>query len=227
MKINVDDTEIEIIYERHPANRGVYFTHVDGNTFRMTGRFKENPKMIEDIVLRNKKRMLKIIEKSLNNTQAPNTLHYLGNLYTLKEVESTRNLVYIKDDFIICEHKPNISVERLIKAFYVDAVSKYTEMVFDEIFNKFIDLKIQRPRLVYKYTKTFYGKCFTRENKIEISGMCMKMAPKYIDCVITHELCHFKYQNHQASFYKYFEEKMPNCKKIQHEFRSLKYKDIY
>lgn len=225
MKINIEDIEIEIDYVYKPFNKGVYFTYKGNNKFRMSGFFKENDSKILDIVLKNKKSILKIMKKAI--PQKSNSIHYLGNEYTIKEIESDKNLVYISQEYIVCEHKNRVSVEKLIKKFYVEAIESYANNVFDQIFLNFSDLRINKPVLKFKYTKSFYGKCFTRENMIELSGICMKMKPEYINAVIMHELCHFKYMNHQRGFYKYFETKLKNCKKIQHEFRSLKYNDIY
>lgn len=227
MKINIDGVEIELIYQYKPTNKNIYITYKGNNTFRMSGFYKENPKKIEKFILKNKESILKFINKARGQAQKENTIHYLGKLYNLIEIESERNLVYLKDDTMVVEHKAKASPERLVKAFYIEAIEKYTESVFDSIFSRFSDLNIPRPTLKYKYTKSFYGKCFSKENMIEMSGICMKMETRFIDSVIMHELCHFKYQNHQAGFYRYFEEKLAGCKKIQHEFRSLKYKDIY
>lgn len=227
MKINLDDIEVEIIYEYKPLNKGVYFSYKGNHTFKINSGYRYNEKNLVKLILANKDKMLKILNRYEDKNQPINTMHYLGKMYYIEIEESNYNMVFLVDDKMVVKHKKNASIEKIIKSFYIEGIKNYTDMVFDSIFEKFSDLNIKRPTLKYKYTKTFYGKCFPKENMIEMSGMCMKMDKKYIDCVIMHELCHFKYLNHQDGFYNYFESKLKGCKKIQHEFRSLKYQDIY
>lgn len=226
MRINIDGYEIDIIYEYKPLNRGVYISYKGDNTFKINGFFKYNESKIKDIVLKNKDKLIKVITKH-NNKQPKDIIHYLGREYKIILKEDKYNMVSLVDNNMIVSYKNEKNIKKIIREFYTDSVKEYVLNKFDEIFNKFSDLNIKKPSLKFKYTTSFYGKCFTRDNLIEISGMCMKMEPIYIDCVIMHELCHFKYQNHQRNFYDYFETKMPNCKKIQHAFRNLKYQDIY
>lgn len=225
MKINLDDVIIDVEMVYKPQNRGVYFKYLGDNKFRLNSGYPYNNKQIEELFIKNKSRVLRIIKINNDKESKPNTIHYLGRELNIEAIESNTNLAYIIDDTLYVKCKDLSQRDRIIKNFYTEMIKEYTIRVFDLIFSKFSDLKIEKPSLKFKYTTTFYGKCFRKENMIEISGICMKMEPKYIDCVIYHELCHFKYLGHQASFYKYFESKLPGCRMLQHEFRMLKYKD--
>lgn len=226
MKINLDGTivDVEMIYK--PANRGIYFKYLGSNSFRVNSGYPYREKELEALFLKNKSRLLKLMQR-LDSAKAPsNTIHYLGRELEVVVEENPRNECYIIGDTLYVKCKKIEDRDKVIKAFYTDMVKEYTNRVFDSIFLKFADLHIKRPTLKFKYTTTFYGKCFRADNTIIISGICMKMEPKYIDTVIHHELTHFKYLGHQQNFYRYFESKLPGARRLQHEFRMLRYKDI-
>ena len=91
----------------------------------------------------------------------------------------------------------------------------------------FKDVYTKEPIFTIKKLKTAYGVYRLKTNTITLSTSLAKYADLYIDSVISHELCHIRYFNHQAGFYKLYEEKFPNAKKIQHNLRMLKYRDKF
>lgn len=226
MRINLDDVIIDVEMVYKPLNRGVYFKYLGDNRFRLNSGYLYSEKEIINLFQKNKNRIIKIMNRIDSSKVNLNTIHYLGKELKLEVSISNENRVFIIDDILYVKCKDLKLRDRLIKDFYTKMVEAYTLSVFDDIFSKFLDLKIKRPTLKFKYTKTFYGKCFRKDNLIEISGICMKMDKRYIDTVIYHELCHFKYLGHQANFYRYFESKLPGAKRLQHEFRMLRYKDL-
>ncbi len=225
MKINLDDVIIDVEMVYKPQNRGIYFKYLGDNKFILNSWYPYTCEQIEELFIVNKNKVLRILKTSNLKRSRPDTIHYLGRELNIKTIESNTNEAYIIDDTLYVKLKDLELKDRIIKKFYTEMIEEYTIRVFDDIFSKFSDLKINKPSLKFKYTTTFYGKCFRKDNLIEISGICMKMEPKYIECVIHHELCHFKYMGHQESFYRYFESKLPGCRKLQHELRMLKYKD--
>lgn len=226
MRIRLDDIEIDVEMIYKPSNRGVYFKYLGDNRFRLNSGYLYSEREIDSLFQKNKARVVRIMNRSDLNKKSEDTIHYLGRLLKLDLSISNEDRVYIVDDTLYVKCRDLSYRDKLIKRFYTEMVKEYTLSVFDSLFSRFSDLKIKKPSLRFKYTTTFFGKCFRRENMIEISGICMKMEPKYIDTVICHELCHFKYLGHQENFYRYFESKLPGAKRLQHEFRMLRYKDL-
>ena len=107
----------------------------------------------------------------------------------------------------------------------VDPLKKIVENNIEKIKN---DMNINFPICIeYKNVKTFYGECIPKRKKLIFSLKLAKYDPIFIYYVIYHELTHFYYSNHQDDFYNLIESKFPNCKKIQHELRKIKYTDRY
>ncbi len=223
MKIKVLDLLIYVEVLHKPYNRGLYIKYLGNNTFRLTTPIILSDSDIEDLFLKNYKK----IKKAIDSYKEPsNTMHYLGRTLNIIENSGVSNKLFITEDSMHIEYISKTLKPKIIKKFYVEMIKEYVVQVFDQIFAKFEKYNLKKPRLEFKYTTSFYGKCYPKLNLIVISGMCMKMPKKYIDVVICHELCHLKVLGHQKNFYKIFEEVLPNAKKLQHELRMLKYKDV-
>lgn len=223
MKIKILDLEIfvEVIYK--PFNKGLYIKYLGDNRFRLTTPLNLSDGDIEDLFFKNYNK----IKKTINGYKNPsNTIHYLGRCLNIIEYKGISNKLFITEDSMHIEYTDESLKQKIIKKFYNEMIKEYVLQVFDELFLRFEKYNLKKPRLEFKYTTSFYGKCYPKLNLIEISGMCMKMPKEYIDVVICHELCHLKILGHQKDFYKMLEGVLPNAKKLQHELRMLKYKDV-
>ncbi len=224
MLINVGNFKLEVVQIVKKTNKNIHIRLKNGNIVISTPvmlNYNEVISMINPI--ENK------IISLINNKEKSETIHYLGKEYKIDIVESNEFNVYLTEDTLVVKTKylNDEVISKLIKQFYIYNMEKYVLSVFDDIFSTYKDLSIEKPKLVFKYTKSFFGKCYPKKKYIEYSGICMKYHPMYINLIIHHEICHFKYLGHQNDFYSYFENHFPNAKKIQHELRSLKYNDKY
>lgn len=231
MIININDEiiPVEIVLKR--SNKNIYYRYKDSKLIITTPvrlsesdilkMIKQNEEAIISLINRVKRKSVEIKET--------NVIHYLGRELSIEIINDNTNYVSLTENSLVVRtrNSNDLYVKKLIRLFYIESVKKYIDGIFDDIFRMYPDLKRPRPNLVYKYTTSFYGKCYPKKNVIEFSGMCMKLEKKYIDVIIHHEICHFKYLGHQSDFYKYLESHMPNAKKYQHEFRMLKYNDKY
>jgi predicted metal-dependent hydrolase len=56
---------------------------------------------------------------------------------------------------------------------------------------------------------------FLVKKKILLNPELIKASKECIDYVITHELCHMKYQNHGAAYYRFLSSKCPNWEELK------------
>lgn len=67
--------------------------------------------------------------------------------------------------------------------------------------------------------KTRWGSC-SRKKTLSFNYKLIKLPLKYVDYVITHELCHLKEFNHSKNFWKLVEDTIPEYKKIRRELKA-------
>lgn len=223
IRINDIDLSVEVTYK--PQNKHMYMKVRDGVVFISTYKRlheKEIRKILED----NFDRIKTIIEVK---NEKMNILHFLGVEYEIDVIESKENDIYIKDNkfVILTKSFEQEYIRKIVYNFYTRQAEIYITNIFDDILNKFSDIISFKPKLVFKYLKTAYGKCYPKRKQITFSGISMKLEPKYIEYIIFHELSHFKYLGHQKDFYSFLESKMPNAIKYGKQIRRLKYKDIF
>lgn len=227
MKILLNNKEIEVYYTQKKTNRNTWYRFKNGNLY-VTGPKKLSDKQLANQIESIKDKLIGLMNKTKTSIPKSETIHYLGKELNIQINESNKNSITIENDTMIINTRnlDDSYVSKLVKKYYTESAREYIGNLFPSIFREFNDLFII-PKLEFKYTKTFFGKCYTKQNKIVFSGMCMRMEPLYILCVIYHEICHLKYLGHQDNFYRYFESHFPNAKRIQHQFRMLKYNDKY
>ncbi len=223
MKINVYDLELDVEVQYKPLNRGLYIKYLGENSFKLTTPTLLNSNEILDLFKNNYNKIKKTMHAYMPKS---NTIHYLGRVLNIREEVGLINNIYITEDSMNIVYKKEAFKEKIIKNFYNEMIKSYVVEVFDSLFLKFKKYNLEKPRLEFKYTTSFYGKCYPKLNLIVISGMCMKMRKEYIDVVICHEICHLRVLGHQKDFYDMFEDVLPGAKKLQHEMRMQRYKDV-
>jgi hypothetical protein len=72
----------------------------------------------------------------------------------------------------------------------------------------------QQPALIIKKMDKRWGS-FLKSNKIILNPKLICTSKDCIDYVITHELCHSKYKNHDKKFFDLLEKRCPNWKKTK------------
>ena len=62
---------------------------------------------------------------------------------------------------------------------------------------------------------------FVKGDRVVLNPLLIHAPKEAIDYVMTHELCHMKYKNHDAKFYKLLGEKFPNWKKTKEKLELM------
>ena len=158
----------------------------------------------------NEAKILKMIKKYEIEQENENTFRFLGTEYEVifndaKAVILSDNVVYAKD-------------ERMLNKWLKDQTVNIFGSRLDLCYNK-INFKCPYPSLKIRMMKTRWGVCHHHKKSITLNSKLIRYDLDVIDYVIFHELCHFKYQDHQAKFWDLVSEYVPNYKLLKKKLR--------
>lgn len=141
---------------------------------------------------------------------------YLGRQYKLVVCKASADAVKIE--------KGRIKIESTKRLDDTGHNRKLLESWFQEraetIFHERYALMIKKfnydfiPKLAIRQMEKRWGS-FLVEKKILLNPELIKASKESIDYVITHELCHMKYQNHSEAYYRFLRSKCPNWEEIK------------
>lgn len=153
------------------------------------------------------------------------TVKYLGRQYMLKVIPDENNHVsFTKNRFYL--YSENHTNEEYNKNLLSNWLYEKSVKVFNEEFKKCIaNFNINEElKILIKYMDKKWGSY--KSKTITLNPLLIMVDKKSIQYVITHEICHYYYQNHSLEFYSLLENKIPNWKQIKHnmELKILTYK---
>jgi hypothetical protein len=143
------------------------------------------------------------------------TFKYLGAQYRLKVLESNEEFVEVDDKYLIIHTKKIHNItrkQRLVSEWFrKEAFNRFNEAL-DEMYplvENIVDSKTQIE--VKKMTKR-WGSCLRKKNTILLNLELIKAPMHCVEYVVLHELIHFKYKNHNKTFYNKLTVLMPDWK---------------
>ena len=77
------------------------------------------------------------------------------------------------------------------------------------------DFDLDMPRIEIKKYKSRWGSCYYKEQRVSFHLGLVHLEKELIDYVIVHELCHFLYHDHSASFYHEIAKRLPHYQILQ------------
>lgn len=137
---------------------------------------------------------------------------YLGRQYRLLIKKSQENNVGLNKGRIVVETDKSKSNKKLLEDWYQQKAEQIFKERYSEVLKKF-DYEFT-PKLTLRKMEKRWGS-FLAKKKILLNPELIKASKECIDYVITHELCHMKYQNHGNAYYKFLATKCPDWKKIK------------
>ncbi len=141
---------------------------------------------------------------------------YLGRQYKLVVKRGKEDIVLLTRGQLIVHTSKNVTNSRhnkkLVDTWFVDKTVSVLQDRFTEMLCRF-DYK-QPPILGLREMKKRWGS-FLNKEKIFLNPKLIQTSKDCIDYVITHELCHMKYKNHNKNFWKYLDQKYKNWKKVK------------
>ncbi len=109
------------------------------------------------------------------------------------------------------------AVERL---FAREAVLRLPAML-DECLARTGRRRFPRPRLRVRTMRSRWGSCDATNCVITLNSRLLRFRPEIIECVIMHELAHFKYRKHGPRFYALLAELSPDYALLQAELADV------
>ncbi len=141
---------------------------------------------------------------------------YLGRQYKLLVKRSCDNRVLIDGGRILIYTNKSVTLGSHNKKILENWLYTRTEKVFNsclkEMMSRFDYEK--SPILIVRDMKKRWGS-FLNKEKIILNPKLIHTSRDCIDYVIVHELCHLKYKNHNANFWKLLDKKYPKWEKVK------------
>jgi hypothetical protein len=147
---------------------------------------------------------------------------YLGRQYKLSVKQSNRDIVSLARGMLSIHTTKEVSNSKHNKKLLDKWFREKTEKVFEERFINTISLFDYKkiPKLDIREMKKRWGS-FSSKGKIFLNPKLIHTSKECIDYVVVHELCHFKYKNHDSNFWKLVNQKYPKWKKVKEKLETM------
>ena len=138
---------------------------------------------------------------------------YLGRQYRLKIVKSGRAGVRMTRDRLVVS-VPDPGRLRQVRATLQSWYRGRARLLFVEVLEAGLRRfeEIERPRLVLRVMESRWGS-LSRAGTLTLNTDLVRAPRECIEYVVVHELCHLKYRDHDAAFYRLLERILPDWAK--------------
>lgn len=146
------------------------------------------------------------------------SFYYLGRQYMLRVEKSKNEGVKVSPGVLTLTTSKQVRNSEHNKVIYDKWYLKRCESVFKkELIAALKEYNIATiPKLKIREMKTRWGS-YQKNNTINLNPKLLQAPRIAIRYVITHELCHIDYKNHDQKFYSLLESRIPGWKKIKDE----------
>ena len=121
------------------------------------------------------------------------------------QVKMTRGRIVVE---IAGDKLPDLVAAHL-EGWYRARARQYYQACMERCAQDFIRKGYALPNLQIKKMRTRWGS-LSRNSLLTLNLALIQAPRECIEYVITHELCHLKYDDHSPGFYKYLERLMPD-----------------
>lgn len=150
------------------------------------------------------------------------SFYYLGRQYKMIVKQGEKSSVSLSKGklTIISAKSPNDGAHNraLLDRWYKKRRHIIYNERYAEMLKKF-DYKSE-PKLDVRVMARRWGS-YVKGERIVLNPLLIQAPKEAIDYVITHELCHMKYKNHDAKFYQLLESKFPGWQKTKEKLELL------
>jgi predicted metal-dependent hydrolase len=145
-----------------------------------------------------------------------------GKEHNLRIVNTDKNQVRLIDGNTIEVCTKGVADLRLIhfilEAWFKLVARKKLTIMFNGINSKYKAYGFSPTAFTVSRMKKRWGSCSSR-GKIAVSYDLIRLDPVFAEYVIIHELCHLRYHNHSAEYYKFLAELYPDWKRVRNELK--------
>ena len=209
MKYVVNGETLDVLIVRKP-NKNIYISLKDSNTILVTANRLVSTKQIKELLDKNYKFLVKMLDKKVSEEEKEHYFWYLGKKYI-----PVYNEIYIKvsfdNDYIYAKD------EKMLNKFYKNEYLRVFENEVKRIVPYFDNLPKFSLRI--RTMKTRWGVNNRGNNTITLNSELLKKDLDLLDYVIIHELCHFYEPNHSARFWNWVYKYYPNYKEARKRLR--------
>lgn len=193
--LNDVPTKVKII--RKPI-KNMYFKW-EKDTLIVTCNNYMSDRQIEKMILKNSKSLLRLKKRTPVSDLGENEMYYLGEKYIIEYDGVSKT--YIDGNKIICKDKNELN----------KFLNRQCNVVFESRLSRLRTQFEDLPEFSLRIRKmtTRWGVCNKSSMTVTINSELLKKDVSLIDYVIIHELCHFKYMNHSADFWREVEKYYP------------------
>lgn len=138
---------------------------------------------------------------------------YLGRQYRLKVVAGETASVKMNRGHLVLTLPGKADPDRvkaLLHRWYLDHAREVFTSVLDELLTRFKGHK--RPRLTVRAMQSRWGS-LSQAGTMTLNANLVRAPRACIEYVVAHELCHLKYRDHDASFFRLLGRVMPDWDK--------------
>lgn len=115
------------------------------------------------------------------------------------------------------EAEVRVAVERL----YAREAANRLPAMLDACLARAARRRFPRPELRVRTMRSRWGSCDAKYCVMTLNARLLRFRPEIIDCVILHELAHFRYRRHGPRFYGLLEELCPEYRELQAELADV------
>lgn len=144
---------------------------------------------------------------------------YLGKQYRLRVAQGNENSVKLfRGIFKVtcCEEITSEITKRLLQKWYLEKACIQFNDSMDRCWSKFNSFTYTRPSISIKRMQKRWGS-LSDKGTVTLNTDLVKAPKECIDYVVTHELCHLKYNDHSKEFYTLLDLVAPGWEKIKHK----------
>lgn len=209
MKLKLGEDIYDICITKKISNKNTYLRVKDDLKIYITTNAFTSNKEIENIILKNKDAIKKMITKFINKKSNQTEFFYLGKKYDIIKTSNSGITLGQEKLFI----NKNFNENDLEKWYKKEALKVFQERL-DSCYNNFTK-KIPYPSLTIRKMKTRWGVCNTRNKRVTLNLELIKKPLFCLDYVIVHELSHLIHPNHSKDFWLLVEDNCKNYKQIR------------
>lgn len=163
------------------------------------------------------------IEQNVQTMQArhgdnagEDTLHsfsVLGHSVPIVIQEGSKRLSGLSDDMLrlyVANVEDRMQAEAALHAWWYGAARDCYMEIIARMMPIFVPHGVSTPHLTVRAMKSLWGSCSRSRGKITINAHLYKAPMPCVEYVILHELTHFLYPRHDAAFYGFVAQYMPD-----------------
>jgi predicted metal-dependent hydrolase len=225
-KHTIRDIELEIVYS---ARRTIAIGVLPDASVIVRVPLRTSFRTIERIVsqksawiIRHRDKYRERVQTRPGNEYTDGETHYFrGNEHILRIEKSGRQYVRFMDGTIelgLERINDSSALRKLLYTGYKDAANQVFPELFGKMLAQYKSQMFKPAGLKIRTMKRRLGSCSSK-GVITLSTELIKLSDKFIEYVITHELCHLKHHNHGAGFYTLLSELYPDWKQVRKEMK--------